>query len=104
MAHAIRHVASSPSKDAPLSLSETQSAVDDALYTSRNPQWRAPDILVRTSGVNRISDYLLWQIVQRTAIFVLPCFWPDIGIADVVPVLLAWQAHVIMAQLFAVFV
>lgn len=102
MASAIRHVATAEGL-AQLSIPQTTEALDAALYTLRNPQWTAPQILVRTSGVSRISDYLLWQIVEQTAIFVLPCFWPDIGVADVVPVLLAWQAHIIVTYMLKLF-
>lgn len=100
MAAAVQRVAASPTTTTSnLSTADTTAALDAALYTSRNPHWTAPDLLVRTSGVARLSDYLLWQIAQHTALFVLPCFWPDIGIADVVPVLLAWQAQACLVAL-----
>jgi undecaprenyl diphosphate synthase len=43
------------------------------LYTAHMPD---PDLLVRTSGEQRISNFLLWQIAY-TEIFVTERFWPD---------------------------
>lgn len=101
MSSAISTVASVPATST-LPSSTITHLLDASLYTSRNPQWTAPDLLIRTSGVSRISDFLLWQIVEHTTMFVLPCFWPDIGVADVVPVLLAWQAHSIISTVLRV--
>ena len=35
-----------------------------------------PDLLIRTSGEMRISNFLLWQI-SYTELVVTPTFWPD---------------------------
>ncbi|MBV9488446.1 MAG: isoprenyl transferase [Verrucomicrobia bacterium] len=43
------------------------------LYTSH---WPDPDLLIRTSGEMRVSDFLLWQ-VSYTEFFSLQKFWPD---------------------------
>jgi undecaprenyl diphosphate synthase len=43
------------------------------LYTAHMPD---PDLLIRTSGEMRISNYLLWQIAY-TEIYVTDRFWPD---------------------------
>ena len=51
----------------------TESDVARHLYTSHMPD---PDLLVRTSGEMRISNYLLWQIAY-TEIFVTDRLWPD---------------------------
>lgn len=37
-----------------------------------------PDLLIRTSGEMRISNFLLWQIAY-TEIWITPVFWPDFG-------------------------
>ena len=44
------------------------------LYTASLPD---PDLLIRTGGDSRISNYLLWQIAY-TEIVVLPEFWPGL--------------------------
>jgi undecaprenyl diphosphate synthase len=43
------------------------------LYTSK---WPDPDLLIRTSGEMRVSNFLLWQ-VSYTEIFVTNKLWPD---------------------------
>ena len=35
-----------------------------------------PDLLIRTSGELRLSNYLLWQLAY-TEIYVTDCLWPD---------------------------
>lgn len=35
-----------------------------------------PDLLIRTSGEFRISNFLLWQLAY-SEIFISPCFWPE---------------------------
>lgn len=47
--------------------------VSDNLYTSDIPD---PDLLIRTSGEYRISNFLLWQIAY-TEIYITPALWPD---------------------------
>ncbi len=51
----------------------TTETISDNLYTKGIPD---PDILVRTGGENRISNYLLWQIAY-SEIYVTEKFWPD---------------------------
>lgn len=43
------------------------------LYTSNLPD---PDLLIRTSGENRISNFLLWQVAY-TEIYITDTYWPD---------------------------
>ena len=42
-----------------------------------------PDIVIRTSGEQRISNFLLWQSAYAEFIFT-PTLWPDFGMADLV--------------------
>jgi undecaprenyl diphosphate synthase len=51
----------------------TEQDIQRHLYTANMPD---PDLLVRTSGEMRISNYLLWQIAY-TEIFVTSRLWPD---------------------------
>jgi undecaprenyl diphosphate synthase len=48
------------------------------LYTRYYPD---PDLLIRTSGEMRISNFLLWQL-SYTEIYVTPKLWPDFGKDD----------------------
>jgi undecaprenyl diphosphate synthase len=51
----------------------TEEDIHRHLYTAHMPD---PDLLIRTSGEMRISNYLLWQIAY-TEIYVTERFWPD---------------------------
>jgi len=48
------------------------------LYTAGLPD---PDLLIRTAGEMRISNYLLWQI-SYAELHVTPVLWPDFGVAE----------------------
>lgn len=52
--------------------------IADNLFTS---QMKDPDLLIRTSGEFRLSNFLLWQLAY-TEIFVTPVFWPAFGEQD----------------------
>ncbi|MBN1830557.1 MAG: isoprenyl transferase [Deltaproteobacteria bacterium] len=51
----------------------TEQTISDSLYTTGIPD---PDLLIRTSGEYRISNFLLWQIAY-TEIYITPTLWPD---------------------------
>jgi undecaprenyl diphosphate synthase len=51
----------------------TEQDIHRHLYTAQMPD---PDLLIRTSGEQRISNFLLWQIAY-TEIFVTERYWPD---------------------------
>lgn len=53
----------------------TEELISKNLYTSNIPD---PDMLIRTGGEMRISNYLLWQIAYSELIIV-PEFWPEFG-------------------------
>src|SRR5438874_2300162 len=61
---------------APEAVSEAD--VSRALYTDGVPD---PDLLIRTSGEMRVSNFLLWQIAY-TELWVTPTLWPDFEPAD----------------------
>jgi undecaprenyl diphosphate synthase len=56
----------------------TEADVRAALYTADVPD---PDLLIRTSGEMRVSNFLLWQIAY-TELWITPTLWPDFGPAD----------------------
>jgi ditrans,polycis-polyprenyl diphosphate synthase len=49
------------------------------------------DLLVRTSGVERLSDFMLWQCHETTSIVFLKCLWPEFDLWHFLPVLVEWQ-------------
>lgn len=53
----------------------TEEVVSDHLYTANIPD---PDLLIRTGGEMRISNFLLWQIAY-SEIVIVNDFWPDFG-------------------------
>jgi undecaprenyl diphosphate synthase len=59
----------------------------DFLYTSGQPD---PDLLIRTSGEMRVSNFLLWQIAY-SEIWVTETLWPDFRRHDLLEAVLAYQ-------------
>lgn len=53
----------------------TEELLSKQLYTSEIPD---PDLLIRTGGEMRISNYLLWQIAYAEFL-VTPKYWPEFG-------------------------
>jgi ditrans,polycis-polyprenyl diphosphate synthase len=66
----------------------TAQTLTDHMYTAGCPPL---DIFVRTSGVARLSDFMLWQCHEDAHIFFLDCYWPEVDLWHFVPVLLEWQ-------------
>ena len=61
--------------------------ISDRLYTASIPD---PDLLIRTSGEMRISNFLLWQIAY-SEMYVTETLWPDFGKAEFIHALLDYQ-------------
>jgi undecaprenyl diphosphate synthase len=57
------------------------------LYTAGQPD---PDLLIRTSGEMRISNFLLWQIAY-SEIWVTETRWPDFRRRDLLEAVVAFQ-------------
>jgi undecaprenyl diphosphate synthase len=55
-----------------------EAAIGRHLFTSELPE---PDLLIRTSGEQRISNFLLWQCAYAELVFT-KTLWPDFGRAD----------------------
>jgi undecaprenyl diphosphate synthase len=55
--------------------------ISDHLYTAGPPPLPDPDLLIRTAGEMRVSNYLLWQI-SYAEIHVTDKYWPDFGVED----------------------
>lgn len=56
----------------------TEQTVAEHLLTHDMPD---PDVIIRTSGEQRLSNFLLWQAAYAELIFV-PCLWPDFDRAE----------------------
>ena len=64
-----------------------EDSISDNLTTAGMPD---PDLLIRTGGEHRVSNYLLWQIAYSELYFT-PVLWPDFSDEDYVDALLDFQ-------------
>lgn len=64
-----------------------ESRFSAALTTTNIPD---PDLLVRTSGETRLSNFLLWQLAYAELYFT-PVFWPDFGQEQLFEAILDYQ-------------
>lgn len=64
-----------------------EAMVDSALYTSNMPD---PDLLIRTSGEIRLSNFLLWQCAYSEFYFT-DTYWPDFKGEDLLNAILDYQ-------------
>ena len=66
-----------------------EDAIDGALYTAGLPD---PDLVIRTSGEQRVSNFLLWQCAYSEFLFVDE-LWPDFDKAALGRALAAFEAR-----------
>jgi tritrans,polycis-undecaprenyl-diphosphate synthase [geranylgeranyl-diphosphate specific] len=59
------------------------------LYTSHMPQ-QDPDLIIRTSGEERLSGFLLWQSAY-SELFFLDVYWPDFRLIDLLRAVRTFQ-------------
>jgi len=64
-----------------------EAAISAHLYTAGIPD---PDLLIRTSGEMRVSNFLLWQIAYAE-LYVTDTLWPDFTRADLLRAILDYQ-------------
>jgi undecaprenyl diphosphate synthase len=64
-----------------------EEAVARRLYTA---PWPDPDLLIRTSGEMRISNFLLWQLAYAE-LYVTPVLWPDFARRHLFEAILEFQ-------------
>jgi len=69
------------------SLKLDEELISSNLYTSNCPD---PDLLIRTSGEMRISNFLLWQIAYAE-LYVTETLWPDFTRRDLLQAILEYQ-------------
>ena len=75
-------------------------ALDEAtfsryLYTAGQPD---PDLVIRTSGESRLSNFLIWQLGAGALFWTTAVLWPDFGPADLQAALAAWRAEEVVEQ------
>ena len=67
----------------------TEEEFEKRLFTAGCPD---PDLLIRTSGEQRISNFMLWQIAY-TELFISPVLWPDFGRHQLYEAVVDYQAR-----------
>ena len=67
-----------------------ENTIRDNLYTQNLPD---PDLLIRTAGEMRISNFMIWQIAY-TELWVTPVFWPDFGENNLIEAIINFQKRV----------
>jgi undecaprenyl diphosphate synthase len=70
-----------------LSQEITESSISDVLNTAGIPD---PELLIRTSGECRISNFLLWQL-SYTELYFTPVHWPDFRREEFLKALTSYQ-------------
>jgi len=65
----------------------SEEMVSRFLYTSGIPD---PDLLIRTSGEMRLSNFLLWQIAY-SEIWITPKYWPEFRRKDLFEAIVEYQ-------------
>jgi undecaprenyl diphosphate synthase len=70
----------------------TTDRIDDSAFAAElyTAAWPDPDLLVRTSGEMRISNFLLWQVAY-SEFHVTPVLWPDFTREDLYAAILDYQ-------------
>ncbi|KAJ5640475.1 hypothetical protein N7528_000100 [Penicillium herquei] len=84
----------SPNGDKPTFMSPeniSRQTLSDHMLTKGTPPL---DMLVRTSGVERLSDFMLWQCHENTEVVFLDVLWPEFDLWHFLPVLLGWQRRI----------
>ena len=67
-----------------------ENTIRDNLYTHNLPD---PDLLIRTAGEMRISNFMIWQIAY-TELWVTPVFWPDFDENNLIEAIRNFQKRV----------
>ena len=79
----VRAIAEKVKRDQLVPETVSEQTLVDHLYTAGTPD---PDLLIRTSGEMRVSNFMLWQI-SYAELVVTERFWPDFGEADLIAAL-----------------
>ncbi len=87
MVNAIKQIAADV-KDEKITVAEIENKTIDAYLSTRNTPH--PELLIRTSGEQRISNFLLWEIAYSELYF-SPKLWPDFNREDLYEAIFDYQ-------------
>lgn len=72
-----------------------------ALFDCFLDTWDSPplEILVRTSGESRLSEFLMWQVCRNNRetgrlvqVYILDALWPEFGFKHLLPIIIKYQS------------
>lgn len=66
-----------------------EAEIRQRLFTADTPD---PDLLIRTSGEQRLSNFLLWQVAYAE-LYISPVLWPDFGRRELYEAILDFQSR-----------
>ncbi|KAJ6663391.1 hypothetical protein lerEdw1_009470 [Lerista edwardsae] len=89
ISHAVQEVAWGVEKGLLQPSDVSESLLDKCLYTCKSPH---PDILIRTSGEVRLSDFLLWQTSHACLVF-QAVLWPEYSFWNLWEAILRFQMN-----------
>ena len=87
--HAVRNIVRDSGSTRITPESITKEFFSQRLYTAGMPD---PDLLIRTSGENRLSNFLLWQMAY-TELYFTDVLWPDFSKDDLIEAIVDYQAR-----------
>ena len=82
---ACRHIVAKWARGEQVKINEE--TLGEHLYTARQPD---PDLVIRTSGEERLSNFLLWQVAYSEMVFT-KTLWPDFRRRDLFDAILEYQ-------------
>lgn len=77
-------------KDGVIQLEDVGEGLIEQELETNCTEFPYPDLLIRTSGEQRVSNFLLWQLAY-TEFFFVQALWPDFGKAEFVEALKSFQ-------------
>jgi undecaprenyl diphosphate synthase len=86
---AVRKIMKDSAKGELLPEDMTEKVFSSYLDTEEIPD---PDLLIRTSGELRLSNYLLWQLAY-TELYVTDCYWPDFNMEEMKRAIAAYNSR-----------
>jgi undecaprenyl diphosphate synthase len=87
LTHAVKSIALAVQSGTMQAETINESTINNFLSTANYPH---PDLLIRTSGEQRISNFLLWEIAY-SELFFSPKLWPDFSPEDLYQAILDFQ-------------
>ncbi|GJJ12358.1 hypothetical protein Clacol_006599 [Clathrus columnatus] len=71
----------------------TEDDINAELFTTKGDN-DPVEVLIRTSGVRRFSDFLMWQCCEDVQVHFTPVYWPDFGLRQFIPIILDYQRKI----------